>query len=115
MSMTSTGLRPRREIASPPAHWNREERTKPRDIAGLARFFKGCGVPISDRYMREAIKVGGYQPEFGNLTTADHFLKWKGKAHFVCRFKKKAEKSGEPARPSRRPARSTARADRPDE
>lgn len=77
--------------------WNREERTKPRAIAGLARFFKGCGVPIYDRYIRESIKVGGYQPEFGNLTTANHFLKWKAaNPYFRCVFKRTHPVSEQP-------------------
>ena len=90
--------------------WNREERSKPRNIAGLAAYYQGCGVPISRRYIDDAIKRGGYKPEYGNLTTADHFLAWKSTASFVCRFKKAT--TVETAPPSRRPARSAARADK---
>lgn len=84
--------------------WNREERTKPRTIAGLARFFRECDVPISDRYIRAAMKAGGYTPEFGNLTTANHFLHWKAGTNFKCNF----TKSRATKRPSRHPARRAA-------
>lgn len=73
--------------------WNREERTKPRTIVGLAEYFKNCGIPISHRYLTAALKSGGYSPQYGTLTTADHFLHWKSTSDFKCRFPKNAAKA----------------------
>lgn len=79
--------------------WNREEQTKPRTVAGLARFFAGCSVAISARYIHEAIRTGGYQREFGNMTSARHFLQWKADhPEFRCRFRGKVRVRRAPER-----------------
>jgi len=109
MTMAAQGMR---SAVSDAAPWNREERTKPRNIAGLAEFFAGCAIPISRRYIDAAIKSGGYVCEFGNLTTADHFLKWKSTTTFKCRFPRKQKN---PAPRSRPPARRGNRARKSDE
>lgn len=88
------------------ARWDREQRSLPRNIAGLAAYFKACSVPVSDRYIHRAISKGGYTMEFGNLTSADHFLKWKREnPTFRCGFPQRAGSKPKPPHPARPGAR----------
>lgn len=84
--------------------WDQKGRSLPRTVAGLGRYFKECGVRVSERYIREAIRTGGYRMESGSLTSANHFLKWKAQnPTFRCRFQRKASAAAKQPRP--RPAR----------